>query len=181
LIGPTGAQLALFQGVFASFPADFVLRQSIGGSNLNWFILKQCAVLPEETVRGQADWITPRVVELLYSTMALTAFAKDCGWDCRPFPWNESRRQQIRCELDAAFFHLYEINHGDVDYIMETFPIVKKKDIAEHGTYRTKERILEIYDEMATCRAEGTSWESPLNPPPGDARATHNYEPTTES
>ncbi len=33
--------------------------------------------------------------------------------------------------------------------IMDTFPIVKRKDEAKHGHYRTKTRILEIYDEMA--------------------------------
>ena len=55
----------------------------------------------------------------------------------------------IRCELDAAYFHLYGIERDDVDYIMETFPIVKRKDEAAHGCYRTKDTILEIYDEMA--------------------------------
>ena len=33
----------------------------------------------------------------------------------------------MRAELDAAFFHLYGIDRDDVDYIMETFPIVKKQ------------------------------------------------------
>src|SRR5690606_12584998 len=46
-------------------------------------------------------------------------------------------------------FHLYEISREDVDYIMETFPIVKRKDVAEHGNYRTKEVNLAKYDELA--------------------------------
>ena len=33
----------------------------------------------------------------------------------------------MRAELDAAFFHLYGIERDDVDYIMETFPIVKRR------------------------------------------------------
>jgi len=36
----------------------------------------------------------------------------------------------MRCELDALYFDLYQISREDVDYIMETFPIVKRKDIA---------------------------------------------------
>ena len=87
-----------------------------------------------------------------------------------------SRRFQIRCELDAAFFHLYGIERDDVDYIMDTFPIVKRKDVETYGTYRTKERILEIYDEMAQCMADGTEWQSPLDPPPGDPRAAWTEE-----
>jgi hypothetical protein len=53
-----------------------------------------------------------------------------------------------------------------VDYIMETFPIVKRKDEARYGCYRTKAAILEIYDEMARCKAEGRAYASQLDPPP---------------
>ena len=65
------------------------------------------------------------------------------------------------------FFHLYGIDRDDVDYIMETFPIVKRKDIAAHGTYRTKDKILEIYDAMAKAKSTGTDYQSLLTPPPG--------------
>src|SRR5690606_30970080 len=66
-----------------------------------------------------------------------------------PFVWDEERRFILRCELDALYFHLYQIGRDDVDYIMETFPIVKRKDEAAHGAYRTKDTILSMYDEMA--------------------------------
>ena len=36
-----------------------------------------------------------------------------------------------------------------MDYILETFPIVKRKDIDKYGSYRTKETILKLYDEFA--------------------------------
>ena len=31
----------------------------------------------------------------------------DCRWDGPPFHWDDCRRFLLRCELDAAFFHLY--------------------------------------------------------------------------
>lgn len=34
-----------------------------------------------------------------------------------------------------------------VDY-MGTFPIVRRKDLAAHGSYRTKEAILSVYDGL---------------------------------
>ncbi len=43
----------------------------------------------------------------------------------------------IRCELDAAYFHLYGIAHHDVDYIMETFPILRRRDEEAYSEYRT--------------------------------------------
>jgi hypothetical protein len=39
----------------------------------------------------------------------------------------------IRSGLEAAFFHLYGIKRDDVDYIMEQFPIVKRKDEKAYG------------------------------------------------
>ena len=94
-------------------------------------------------------WISDRVVELSYTAWDLQSFAKECGYEGAPFPWDEERRFQLRCELDAAYFRLYGIAREDVGYIMETFPIVKRKDIEKHGVFRTKERILQLYDEMA--------------------------------
>jgi hypothetical protein len=67
--------------------------------------------------------------------------------------------------LDAAFFHLYGIGRDDADYIMETFPIVKRKDEAAYGEYRTKRIILEIYDKMAKAAETGVPYETPLDPP----------------
>ncbi|GHO68190.1 hypothetical protein KSC_070820 [Ktedonobacter sp. SOSP1-52] len=54
--------------------------------------------------------------------------------------------------LIAAYF--YGIKRDDVDYIMETFPIVKRDDEKQHGEYRTKRVILEIYDEMLVIWAK---------------------------
>ena len=50
---------------------------------------------------------------------------------------------------------------------METFPIVKRKDEAAHGEYRTKRVILEIHDEMAEAMKTGQPYQTRLDPPPG--------------
>ncbi len=84
-----------------------------------------------------------------------------------PFRWDEDRRFLLRCELDAAYFHLYGIERDDVDYIMETFPIVKRKDIAKHGEYRTKRVILEMYDEMAAAMRSGVAISDEAGPAAG--------------
>ena len=71
----------------------------------------------------------------------------------------------VRAELDAAMFFLYGIERDDVDYIMDTFPIVKRKDEAAHGEYRTKRLILDVYDQMAEAIAVGTPYVSPFDTP----------------
>ncbi len=67
-----------------------------------------------------------------------------------------------------------------VDYIMDTFPIVKKDEKA-HGTYRTKDTILEIYDAMAEAIRTGHPYQTRLDPPPGPpADAEGNFLPLPE-
>ncbi len=90
----------------------------------------------------------PRVLELVYTSWELEPFARDCGFSGALFLWDEERRFQLRCELDAAFFHLYGIAREDVEYIMETFPIVKRKDMAAFGEYRTKHTVLVHYVDL---------------------------------
>ena len=57
--------------------------------------------------------------------------------------------------MDAAFFHLYGLNRDDTAHILDTFPIVRRKDIDKHGTYRTKDIILEIYDALSEATRTG--------------------------
>jgi len=79
-----------------------------------------------------------------------------------------------------------------VAYIMETFPIVKRKDVEKYGSYRTKETILEIYDEMQRVMAENAAavaagrqptarYPTRLTPPPGPpADAADNFIPMAQ-
>jgi hypothetical protein len=113
------------------------------------------------------DQIIRSVLDLTYTAWDLAPFAKKCGYDGPPFRWDDERRFLIRCELDAAYFHLYGIALDDVDYIMETFPIVKRNDEAQYGEYCTRRVILEMYDAMQRAIDTGESYQSRLDPPPG--------------
>ncbi|MGH7430193.1 MAG: S24 family peptidase, partial [Candidatus Methylomirabilaceae bacterium] len=151
-----------------------------------------------------SEWCLPRVLELVYTAWDLETFAQDCGWYGPPFRWDEERRFLLRCELDAAFFHLYlsANKSGDwrpaegettedlarlkqgfptprdaVAYIMDTFPIVRRKDKAHHGEYRTKRVILEIYDALQESIRTGKPYQTRVDPPPADPRVSHAPRP----
>jgi len=169
-------------GTLCSFVFDYVARQKIGGTHLTYGCFEQLPVPPLQVLRSSmpwnstaslADWIQPRILELTYTAQDLEPFATDCGWGGGSFRWDESRRKRIRCELDAAFFHLYGIGRDDVEYIMETFPIVRRNDEAAHGEYLTKRVILEVYDKLQNAIETGRAYETILDPPPGDPRAAH--------
>ncbi|MGV8120660.1 MAG: hypothetical protein AB2L14_12945 [Candidatus Xenobiia bacterium LiM19] len=182
----SGKLKAVLSGLFVSnlntFCFDYTARQSVAGTNFSDYIMKQLPVLPPDIYylstpwghsKTLAAWIFPLVLELIFTAWDLEPFAKDCGYDGPPFKWDEERRFLMRCELDAAYFHLYEIERDDVDYIMETFPIVKRKDIDKHGEYRTKRVILEIYDKMKESMTSGKPYETLLDPPPADLGVAH--------
>jgi len=165
----------LLQANLSAFCFDYAVRQKVAGTHLSYGILKQLPFLsrsiyqsqtkwsPSETYRA---WIVPRVLELTYTAYDLKGFAADCGYTGEPFRWDEARRFLLRAELDAAYFHLYGIARADVDYILDTFPIVKRKDEAQHGEYRTKRVILEIYDQMQQAITTGQPYQTLLDPPP---------------
>lgn len=190
-----------------SFICDYLLRQSLGGNNINFFLVKQIATVGPEVFsvycswckrQKLVNWIADRVIELSYTAWDLESFAKDCGYGGPPFVWDEERRFEIAAEIDAVYFHLYLGTEEDwkkngtkelsayfptprhaVEYIMETFPIVKRKDEKEYGSYRTKELILDIYDKMAEAMANGTEYQTILDPPPGPpCDAEGNFIPT---
>ncbi len=185
--GTEAKNTAALYASLCSFVFDYVARQKVGGTHLTFGLLEQLPVIaPSSYSRScswtQADtvgdWLLPRVVELTYTAWDIRPFAADCGFDGPPFRWDEDRRFQLRCELDAAFFHLY-LSTGEwkqatgepdsdfarlkeafptprhaVEYIMDTFPLVRKTDEERYGRYRTKERVLELYDQMGRPAAQ---------------------------
>ncbi len=166
----------LLYACWFSFALDYVARQKIAGTNMTYFNIKQFPVprpntfsspVPWSGGRILGAWVRDRVLELTYTAYDMMLFARDLGDDGTPFRWDEGRRFAMRAELDAAFFHLYGIERDDVDYIMETFPIVKRRDIERHGSFRTKELILKVYDAMAESERTGRPYETILDPPPG--------------
>jgi hypothetical protein len=165
-----------------SFVFDYAARQKVGGTHLTYVYLKQLPVLAPSAYAADAmwsrgttigDWFLPRVVELTYTAWDLESFARDVDFVCTPFRWDAERRFQIRCELDAAFFHLYGLSRDDVDHVMETFPIVRKNDEKIHAEYRTKRVILEIYDALAHAALTGKPYHTPLDPLPAAPGASH--------
>ena len=160
-----------------SFIFDYACRQKMSGMNLNIWIMQQLPIIPlDRYIPELSNLIIPRMVELTYTAWDLQPFAQDIlrevgqeTWNRwfvnvpihtssppsdqavapAPFVWNEKHRAELRAELDSIYFHLYRISREMTSYIMETFPIVKRKDEEKYGEFRTKELILKYYDEYA--------------------------------
>ncbi|MGV9354543.1 Eco57I restriction-modification methylase domain-containing protein [Streptomyces misionensis] len=175
LLALPGTKASSLLAVFDSFVFDYVTRQKASGTALKYFTVRQLPLLRLSDLDAASlvlpptasAWITSRVLELAYTSRDLASFAESEGDDGPPFHWDDERRALLRAELDAALFHLYGVERHDVDYVLDTFPVVKRKDEAAHGTYRTKNLILDIYDRMAEAQRTGTAYQTVLDPPPG--------------
>jgi hypothetical protein len=137
-----------------SFALDYVARQKLGGINLNFHVLKQLPVFAPEAYEQPApwcrsqrlgDWITRRVLELVYTCWDLQPFARDLGYIGPPFIWDVARRSLLRSELDAAFFRLYGMTEAEVAYVMDSFVSLRRQDEKQHGEYRIKRLILDAF------------------------------------
>lgn len=160
----------------SSLVHDFSSRQKVGGVTMNFFIWQQLPVATPSAVEPHLQFITPRILELIYSSYDMTPFARDLSDTGAPFRWDPDRRAVIRAELDALFFHLYGITRDDTAYILDTFNVTRDNDIKAHGEYRTKNLILAEYDRMAAAgltletpltEGESGTYRSTLTPPPG--------------
>ena len=130
------------------------------GTNLSWYIVEQLPVIaPTDYDRSfgattARDLVRDHVLRLTYTAHDMAPFARDLGYDGEPFIWDEEERRHLRARLDALYFHLYGLSRDDAEYILDTFPIVRRKDEAAFGTYRTRDMTLAYMNALAAGDTE---------------------------
>ena len=144
-----------------SMPFDYVARLKVAGLHLTYGYFKQLPVLPPDFYsEPRLAFITPKVLELTYTSHSLAPFARDLGHDGPPFAWDEDRRAHLRADLDAFYARAYGLTRNELRYILdpadvmgpdypsETFRVLKEKEIRRHGEYRTRRLVLAAWDRM---------------------------------
>jgi len=140
---------------------DFIARQKVGGVNLSFFLLKQLPIIPPEAYTlDDIEFVSRRVLELVYTAWDMQPFAQDMGYDDEPFRWDSKRRALLRAELDAYYAKLYGLTRDELRYILdpadvygpefpsETFRVLKNNEMSQFGEYRTQRLVLEAWDRM---------------------------------
>ena len=145
----------------ASLPFDYAARQKLAGTHMTYFYLEQLPVLaPQQFSQEDISFITPRVLELTYTSHAMRPWAEDLGHVGAPFAFAPDRRAQLRAELDAFFARKYNLTRDELRYILdpsdthgesypsETFRGLKRNEIERYGEYRTQRLVLEAFDRL---------------------------------
>ena len=156
-----GSLTALLIANLNSIVLDYAARQKLGGTNLNFFFVKQFPVLPPSAyTAADIAYIAPRVLELVYTAWDLKPFAEDMGYHGEPFRWHEERRAHLRAELDAYYARLYGLTRDELRYVLdpqevygsdfpgETFRVLKEKEIKRYGEYQSKRLVLEAWNKL---------------------------------
>ena len=155
---PPNAMVAL-HGCLNSLTCDFVARQKVGNTHFKFFLMRQIAVPhPRMFDAVLLEYVVPRIVELAFTSHSMTAMAREVGYHGSPFIFDTSRREVIRAELDACYARLYGLTRDELRYILdpssvkgagnpsETFRVLKSKEVAKHGEFRTARLVLQAWD-----------------------------------
>ena len=151
---------ACLLSTLTSFCFDYVSRQKLQGASMSLTSLEQLPVIaPADYDRSfgtttARDLIRDHVLRLTYTAHDMAPFARDLGYDGEPFIWDEEERRHLRARLDALYFHLYGLSRDDAEYVLDTFPIVRREDEAACGTYRTRDMTLAYMNALAAGDTE---------------------------
>jgi hypothetical protein len=163
LVFPTGIQanrVACLVGCLSSLVLDFVARQKVGGTNLNFFIVEQLAVLaPGQFSDRDVAFIAPRVGNLTCTSNSMQGWATSIGCPLIS-SFDPAKRAIARAELDAWYADRYGLTRDELRYVLdptdalgadypsETFRVLKKNETAEFGEYRTARLVLDAWDRV---------------------------------
>lgn len=164
--------------LLSTLVADYSARQH--SLRLSFFVVEQVAVLNPDILIAEHGWLgcsvlrwlADRSLELGYTSHELSAFAHDLGWSGQPFRWLPKRRTQIQAEIDAVAMHLYGLDREQAEWLLDSFTVLRKYEERDHGEFRTKRLVLEVYDTMQAAKDGGSVYQTPLDPPPGPPQAT---------
>jgi hypothetical protein len=146
-----------------SFAMDFIVRKKVS-LTMSYTIMDS---LPFPRLRledARVAKLMPLVLRLLctgpemadyWNAMAsVVGFAPVPADSTPPGYVDPEERLDSLAQIEAIVAkQIFNLSSDEVDWILETFPIVKERDIARYGDYRTKILVLEHYDSISTTLA----------------------------
>jgi len=137
-------QVSALLATVSSLAFDFVTRQKLGGTNMNFFVIEQLPILhPESFSEPEVAWIQDMVAQIGgLPSVAGSATGSYSGSSV----WASGDRARLRAVLDAYFLEKFGLE-AEAAYILDTFTTTSGRELQRFGEYRTRRIILEALDE----------------------------------
>jgi len=154
---PERSELCLLANLNA-FVLDYLARQKIGGVTLNFFIVNQLPIFPPDRYRERCPWnprqtlekwVSDRVLKLTCTAEDMRPLAEAAGLEPSLHPWRPAERLELKAELDAAFFLLYQLARDDVQYVLGTFQRLRAGDEPAERLFTDEDSVLQAYDRLS--------------------------------
>ncbi|MDP8241103.1 MAG: hypothetical protein P9X24_18585, partial [Candidatus Hatepunaea meridiana] len=134
---------------------DFVAKQKVGGVHLSYYIIEQLPILSPDFYRQECpwdkrvilgNWISERVLKLSCTSNDMIHLAEETGFKPKVHKWDIVERKDLMAQLDAAYFHFYNIDRETTEYILSTFSKIDEQSTSVFETESAKDKILRWYD-----------------------------------
>ena len=151
--------VVIFTSLFTSFAFDFALRQSIGGANLNKFILKQLpmpsledlskyAVKMDNRMINVTEFLINHSLDLLWTSHSLDPLGDEFEHHKGPIKWDKDKRRSSRVELEAVSAKIYGLSKAEFEVVLDEFGVLKKKERDRFGEFRMKQECLKAFEKL---------------------------------
>ena len=144
-------EILCFLANLSSIPFDFLARNKISGQHFAQYIVEQIPVFPPRAYNNDLfEEIKKRILELVFTSWDMISFAQDFikSKDLKPYKWSTERREILKAELDAIFAMMYGYTYDELNYILNSFDILRKNELRELGEFRTKRLVLNSYEKL---------------------------------
>ena len=153
----------LWLAVANSFCADFIIRPKVS-LHVTLSVLDTLPMprLAEDSPIAKA--LVPRALRLTCTSEEMDALWKEMaqnGWVQQTQEITglieDAQRLQVMAEIEAIVaLHVYGLSRTQLNCVLNTFPIVRRKETDEYGEFLSKRLILEAYDkEVARTLTNG--------------------------
>jgi hypothetical protein len=130
-----------FIALWNSTVVDFLVRGHMPGGNakLLWVLSQIPAPRP-----GRLD---PLVSDHA-AKLSLTSHSVATMFGREPHKWDRTERSAMDLEIDALVAHAYGLTRAQYEVVLDSFEVLARLQIGEHGRYKFKEDCLATYERL---------------------------------
>jgi len=143
-----------------SFSMDWLTRSRLSSPSLTFTVMDNLPFPRYERDDTLVARLAPLVLGLTCTSVEMAGYwnaMSGYGW-CEAVPdgtvpgdalLDPKERADARAEIDAIVAkHVYGLTRDELSYVLDQFPVLEKRDRKAHGSYVTKDRILDWYDRV---------------------------------